>query len=316
MEPLPFPYPQPHIPSPAPVKSISNPAPSPTTVTPGPPPTHVTPSPAPTHVTPAPAPTHVTPSPASTHVTASPAPSPVTPSPAPSPAPATPTTAPSTPEDIPDADAAPQEALEAAKSHAKQLETTSCATLMIILFYIHSPSNIHDLFGWLDDMLISSSEKALLKVICGVVLWSSWNFWNEMDVPEFKWRDNPEYPEEWTKAEYYGDYDELEHVSPSDFVSIVDIQYKEKTICSKVIWGIPNANIYNSWFSDCPFRIDLFSYSRDDDHAGCRRSIYKALANHADIVFLSFQKKMQVPCFLILANMMDKASASLAILVT
>lgn len=88
------------------------------------------------------------------------------------------------------------------------------------------------------------------------------------DVPEFKWRDNPEYPEEWTEAEYYGDYDELEKVSPSDFVSIVDIQYKGKTICSKVIWGIPNANVYNRWFSDCPFRIDLFSYSRDDDHAG------------------------------------------------
>ncbi|KAI3693499.1 hypothetical protein L1987_76442 [Smallanthus sonchifolius] len=79
------------------------------------------------------------------------------------------------------------------------------------------------------------------------------------------WRD---YPEEWTEAEYYGDYDELENVSPSDFVSIVDIKYKEKTICSKVIWGIPTANVYNGWFSDCPFRIDLFSHpARDDDHA-------------------------------------------------
>nr|GFA12146.1 mavicyanin-like [Tanacetum cinerariifolium] len=76
MEPLPFPYLQPHIPSPAPVKSLSNPAP---------------------------------------------------------PAPAAPKTAPSTPEDIPDADAAPQ---EADKSHAKQLETTSWATLTIILFYV------------------------------------------------------------------------------------------------------------------------------------------------------------------------------------
>nr|XP_043622366.1 probable F-box protein At2g36090 isoform X1 [Erigeron canadensis]XP_043622367.1 probable F-box protein At2g36090 isoform X1 [Erigeron canadensis] len=89
------------------------------------------------------------------------------------------------------------------------------------------------------------------------------------DVPEFRWKDYPEYSEEWAEAEFYGDYDELENVSPSDFVSIVDIKYKEKTICSKVIWGIPNANVYNGWFSDCPFRIDLFSYSaRDDDHAG------------------------------------------------
>lgn len=85
------------------------------------------------------------------------------------------------------------------------------------------------------------------------------------DVPEFRWRD---YPEEWTEAEYYG---ELENVSPSDFVSIVDIRYKEKTICSKVIWGIPNASVYDGWFSDCPFRIDLFAYSArddDDDHGG------------------------------------------------
>ncbi|KAJ0797086.1 putative F-box-like domain superfamily protein [Helianthus annuus] len=88
-------------------------------------------------------------------------------------------------------------------------------------------------------------------------------------VPEFGWGDYSEYPEEWTEAEYYGDYDELESVSPSDFVSIVDIKYKEKTICSKVLWGIPNASVQNGWFSDCPFRVDLFSYaSRDEDHAG------------------------------------------------
>ncbi|XP_023765232.1 probable F-box protein At2g36090 [Lactuca sativa] len=79
-------------------------------------------------------------------------------------------------------------------------------------------------------------------------------------------KDVPEFPEEWMEDEYYGEEDELENVSPSDFVSLVDIRYKEKTICSKVIWGIPNANVYNGWFSDCPFRIDLFAYSdRDDD---------------------------------------------------
>nr|GEZ64277.1 mavicyanin-like [Tanacetum cinerariifolium] len=112
MEPLPFPYPQPHIPSPTPVKSL-NPTPYSCDLSPGP---HA--------CDPITRPTHVTPSPA---------PIPVTPSPAPSPALAVPTTAPSTPEDIMDADAAPQ---EAAKSHAKQLETTSWATLMIILFYV------------------------------------------------------------------------------------------------------------------------------------------------------------------------------------
>lgn len=90
------------------------------------------------------------------------------------------------------------------------------------------------------------------------------------EVPEFRWSDYPEYPdEELTEAEYYGDFDECENVSPSDFVSIVDIRYKDKTICSKVIWGIPNANGVNGWFSNCPFRIDLFTFSgTGDDSTG------------------------------------------------
>ncbi|KAL2535630.1 F-box protein [Forsythia ovata] len=81
------------------------------------------------------------------------------------------------------------------------------------------------------------------------------------EVPEFRWNDNFEYPEELTEAEYYGDVDELENISPSDFVSIMDIRYKDKTICSKVLWGIPNANGFNGWFYNCPFRIDLLAYS-------------------------------------------------------
>ncbi|XP_028086939.1 F-box protein At2g27310-like isoform X1 [Camellia sinensis] len=88
------------------------------------------------------------------------------------------------------------------------------------------------------------------------------------EVPEFRWNDYLEYPEEWTEAEYYGDMDEFESISPSDFVSIVDIRYKDRTICSKVLWGIPNANGFNGWFSNCPFRIDLLTYARDDDHDG------------------------------------------------
>ncbi|KAL8262114.1 hypothetical protein R6Q59_026163 [Mikania micrantha] len=73
------------------------------------------------------------------------------------------------------------------------------------------------------------------------------------NVSEFTWRDYPEYPEELTEAEYYGDFDESQSVSPSDFVFIVDISYKDLTICSKVIWGIPNANGFNG---------------QDDDHTG------------------------------------------------
>ncbi|XP_057484492.1 F-box protein At2g27310-like isoform X1 [Actinidia eriantha] len=85
-------------------------------------------------------------------------------------------------------------------------------------------------------------------------------------VPEFRWNDYLEYPEEWTEAEYYGDLDEFESISPSYFVSIVDIRYKDKTICSKVLWGIPNANGSNGWFYKCPFQIDLLTQSTGDDH--------------------------------------------------
>ncbi|XP_004290665.1 PREDICTED: F-box protein At2g27310-like isoform X1 [Fragaria vesca subsp. vesca] len=89
------------------------------------------------------------------------------------------------------------------------------------------------------------------------------------EVTDYQWNDYLEYPEEWTEAEYYGDMDEFESISPSDFVSIVDIRYKDKIICSKVLWGIPNANGFNGWFYNCPFRIDLLTYAaRDDDDDG------------------------------------------------
>ncbi|KAL9430909.1 hypothetical protein AB3S75_026158 [Citrus x aurantiifolia] len=90
------------------------------------------------------------------------------------------------------------------------------------------------------------------------------------EVSEYHWNKYLEYPEEWTEAEYYGDMDEFETISPSDFVSIVDIRYKDKAICSKVLWGIPNANGFNGWFHNCPFRIDILTTyaARDDDGEG------------------------------------------------
>ncbi|KAJ0051739.1 hypothetical protein Pint_03353 [Pistacia integerrima] len=86
------------------------------------------------------------------------------------------------------------------------------------------------------------------------------------EVTEYHWNKYLEYPEEWTEAEYYGDMDEFENISPLDFVSVVDIRYKDKPVCSKVLWGIPNANGFNGWFYNCPFRIDLLTFAtRDDD---------------------------------------------------
>ncbi|XP_068660514.1 probable F-box protein At2g36090 [Aristolochia californica] len=87
------------------------------------------------------------------------------------------------------------------------------------------------------------------------------------DVPMVQWDPDLEYFEEWFEAEYYGDHDEHDSVSPSDFVSIVDIRYKDKAIYSKVLWGIPDSDGFHGWFYNCPFRIDLLSYSDgEDDH--------------------------------------------------
>ncbi|XP_004495215.1 F-box protein At2g27310-like [Cicer arietinum] len=89
------------------------------------------------------------------------------------------------------------------------------------------------------------------------------------EVGEYQWNNHLEYPDDWTEAEYYGDTNELESITPSDFVSIVDIRFKGKPICSKVQWGIPNADGFDGWFYNCPFRIDLLAYAdRDDNNDG------------------------------------------------
>lgn len=86
------------------------------------------------------------------------------------------------------------------------------------------------------------------------------------EVPLAQWDYYLEYPEEWGEDDYYGDIDECDTISPSDFVSIVDIRYKDKTIYSKVVWGIPDADGVDGWFYNCPFRIDLLSYSAGDKY--------------------------------------------------
>ncbi|GJR92714.1 RNA-directed DNA polymerase, eukaryota, reverse transcriptase zinc-binding domain protein [Tanacetum coccineum] len=40
-------------------------------------------------------------------------------------------------------------------------------------------ADLHDLYSWVDDLHISSSRRIILDTICGVVLWSLWNFRNE-----------------------------------------------------------------------------------------------------------------------------------------
>ncbi|KNA09366.1 hypothetical protein SOVF_154230 [Spinacia oleracea] len=68
-----------------------------------------------------------------------------------------------------------------------------------------------------------------------------------------------EYPEEWPEADYYEDFEEYESITPSDFVSLVDIRYKDKTIFSKVLWGISESDVLGRWFYNAPFHIELGS---------------------------------------------------------
>lgn len=84
------------------------------------------------------------------------------------------------------------------------------------------------------------------------------------DIPTINTDDDLPYPDEWTD-DYYGDIDEQEIIIPSDFISLVDVRYKQKTVYSKVVWGIPHSDGHNGWFDNCPFRIDLLSYSHGTD---------------------------------------------------
>ncbi|ERN12318.1 hypothetical protein AMTRI_Chr01g114950 [Amborella trichopoda] len=86
------------------------------------------------------------------------------------------------------------------------------------------------------------------------------------DVPVIQWDSDLEFEFDWSEADYYGDYDDYGTVSPSDFVSIVDVRYKDKALYSKVIWGIPDSDDFHGWFYNCPFRIDLIGYSNEDDN--------------------------------------------------
>jgi hypothetical protein len=50
------------------------------------------------------------------------------------------------------------------------------------------------------------------------------------EVGQYQWNNYLEYPDDWTEAEYYGDTNEFESITRSDFVSLVDIRFKGKSI--------------------------------------------------------------------------------------
>ncbi|KXG39336.1 probable F-box protein At2g36090 isoform X2 [Sorghum bicolor] len=87
------------------------------------------------------------------------------------------------------------------------------------------------------------------------------------DVPVVQTNESNFFAEEWAESDYYyyDDMDELETSLPSDFVSLIDVWYKDRALYSKVIWGIPNSDSANGWFYNYPFRIDLFQHSAENN---------------------------------------------------
>ncbi|CAN6558514.1 unnamed protein product [Malus baccata var. baccata] len=79
------------------------------------------------------------------------------------------------------------------------------------------------------------------------------------EVSKYRRNDYLEYPEEWTESEYYGDMDEFESISPSDFGSLVDIRYKDKIIGS-MFFGALHADGFNGCFYNC----DLLTHADAD----------------------------------------------------
>ena len=53
--------------------------------------------------------------------------------------------------------------------------------------------------------------------------------------------------------------EELSNTSLDDFVSIIDVVFREKPVAFRVLHGIPGASDLHGWFSSCPFRIDLLN---------------------------------------------------------
>ncbi|KAK9274554.1 hypothetical protein L1049_021803 [Liquidambar formosana] len=89
------------------------------------------------------------------------------------------------------------------------------------------------------------------------------------------------------------------HVSPSDFVSLVDVYYQKKCILSRVLDGIPEAvdmdvddaddigcnwdvtaTDHQRWFADCPFKLDLLSFNYNERNGNEIGEANNGYANH------------------------------------
>lgn len=87
--------------------------------------------------------------------------------------------------------------------------------------------------------------------------------------------------------------------SPSDFVSLVDIYYRNQCVLSRVLHGIPDAvDVFNSkimddncyiisserekWFLNCPFNLQLLDLTYDEDDDGDEDDDHLSYLGHAN----------------------------------
>ncbi|CAM6090257.1 unnamed protein product [Calypogeia fissa] len=59
-------------------------------------------------------------------------------------------------------------------------------------------------------------------------------------------------------------HDRLGYEKASDFFSIVDVVYLDKSLLSRIVDGIPGAEDCRGWYSTCPFRTDLLTLSGNE----------------------------------------------------
>ncbi|KAK9725454.1 hypothetical protein RND81_05G144800 [Saponaria officinalis] len=77
------------------------------------------------------------------------------------------------------------------------------------------------------------------------------------------WDSLEELPDEFPELDYYDESKESNSINPSDFVSLVDIRYKNRPFFSKVLWGISDSDFLSRWFYNSPFCIDLLKDVND-----------------------------------------------------
>nr|GEU68052.1 RNA-directed DNA polymerase, eukaryota, reverse transcriptase zinc-binding domain protein [Tanacetum cinerariifolium] len=107
-----------------------------------------------------------------------------------------------------------------------------------------SPTNIKDLFSWVDALHLSASKKSIVDSICGVVLWSLWSFRNE-----------PIFGSSMPKRSIIID-------------KIIDLSFRRPILLSSLAadFGLIPFKFYNSWLLDSNLQEMVKDFLEHHDH--------------------------------------------------